>query len=178
MVKTVTLAFCSIQYHFIRNIRVKFGIHKSPQSRDIGQTSEEVICNFRIFGQSLITKNCQNSRTRHDIEMKLGPVTNFNERIMATSRKFDDDVISTNYIFFQVMPDFQPSGSQILELCSIKFTFSLTITFFITNLKTKIKNLSREAVLLLIWIKVQFLTKMMIFCIKLVTSAKLKLKWY
>ena len=32
--------------------------------------------------------------------MKLGPVTNFNKRIMATSRKFDDDVISTNYIFF------------------------------------------------------------------------------
>ena len=104
MVKTVTLAFCSIQYHFIKNIRVKFGIPKSPQSPDIGQTSDEVICNSRIFGQSLITKNCHNSRTRHDIKMKLGPVTNFNKRIMATSRKFDDDVISTNCIFSNLCP--------------------------------------------------------------------------
>ena len=29
-VKAVTLAFCSLQLHFIRNIRVKFGIPNSP----------------------------------------------------------------------------------------------------------------------------------------------------
>ena len=36
-VKAVTLPFCSIQKHFIRDFCTKFGIPNSPQSPDIGQ---------------------------------------------------------------------------------------------------------------------------------------------
>ena len=49
---------------------------------------------FRISGQSLIKKNCYNSKTSDDIDIKLGPVTKFDKGNKSTSRKFDDEVIS------------------------------------------------------------------------------------
>ena len=62
-VKAATIAFCSIQEHFIRDIRIKLFIPYSPQSLDIGQNSDRDIPDFRISCQSFIKKNCQNSRT-------------------------------------------------------------------------------------------------------------------
>ena len=71
-VKAVTLPFCSIQQHFIRNIPAKFGIPNSPQFLDIWKNSDGGIPNFRNSGQSLIKENCHNSRTGDGIEMKPG----------------------------------------------------------------------------------------------------------
>ena len=71
-VKAVALAFCSIQQHFIRDVRVKFGIPNLPQSSDIGENSDECISDIRISGQFFKNKNCHNSRTSHDNDMKLG----------------------------------------------------------------------------------------------------------
>ena len=34
--KAVSLGFCNIQLHFVRDIHAKFGIPISPQSPDIG----------------------------------------------------------------------------------------------------------------------------------------------
>ena len=85
-VKTVTLNFHSIQYHF-RDIRAKIGIHNSVQSQDIGQNSDERVSNFRISGQSLIKENCYNSRTIDNINMKPGPVTKLDKRNKTTSKK-------------------------------------------------------------------------------------------
>ena len=70
-VKAVTLAFCGIQQHSTRDIRVKFGINKSPQSPDIRRNLDGGISDFRIYGQSLIKENRHNSRTSDDIDMKL-----------------------------------------------------------------------------------------------------------
>ena len=53
-VKAVTLGFCSIQSHSIRDIRAKFGISNLPQSSGIAQNLDGDISNFRISGQSLI----------------------------------------------------------------------------------------------------------------------------
>ena len=47
MVKAVTLEFCNVQYHSIRDIFAIFGIHNSPQSPDIGQTQKGVFPDFR-----------------------------------------------------------------------------------------------------------------------------------
>ena len=55
-VKSLTLAFCSNQQHFIRDVRATFGIPYSPQSLDIGQNSAGGISDFRISGQSLIKR--------------------------------------------------------------------------------------------------------------------------
>ena len=62
------------------DVRAKFGITNSPQSLDIGQNSDGVISDFQISGQSFVSKNCRNSRTSHDIDMKLGPVTKPDKR--------------------------------------------------------------------------------------------------
>ena len=73
---------------WIRDIHAKFCIHNSPQSSDIGQNSDGGISVFRISGQSLIKENCHNSRTRDDIDMKLGPVTKLDKRNKTTSKKW------------------------------------------------------------------------------------------
>ena len=65
-VKAVTLAFCSIQQHFIRDICAKFGVPNWPQSPDIGQNSGGCISNFWISGQSLINKFCQEKIVKID----------------------------------------------------------------------------------------------------------------
>ena len=75
VVKAVTLRFCSIQLHLIRDIRTKFGISNLPQSPDIGQDLDGGVSDFRISGQSPKKVNCHNSRTSDDIGMNLGPVT-------------------------------------------------------------------------------------------------------
>ena len=79
-VKAVTLAFCSIQKHFIRDVRAKYGTSNLPQSPDIGKNSDRIISNFRISDQSLINRNCHNSRTSDNIDMKLEPVTKLDKR--------------------------------------------------------------------------------------------------
>ena len=65
-----------------------------PQSPEIGQNSNGGISDFRISGQSLIKRNCYNSRTRDDKDMKLGPVTKIDKINKTTSRKSESDVIS------------------------------------------------------------------------------------
>ena len=130
----VTLAFDSIQQHFIRDIFVIFGIPNSPQSPYIGENSDGGISNFWISGQSFINENCYNSRTSHDTDMKLGPVTKLDKKNTATSKKYEDNIMSVNcdfiiLYFFQFMANFQPSGSRIPGALSKKFTFSLIITF-------------------------------------------------
>ena len=42
---------------------------------------------FRISGQSLIKRNCHNSRTSDDIDMKLGLVTKLDKRDKTISKK-------------------------------------------------------------------------------------------
>ena len=79
-VKAVTLEFCSIQQHSIRDIRAKFGIYNLSQSPDIRQNSDGGISDFRISGQFLIKENCHNSRTSDKIDMKLGLLTKLDER--------------------------------------------------------------------------------------------------
>ena len=49
-------------------------------------------------------KNCHNSRTRDEIDIKLGPVTKLGKRNKATSKKFDDDVMSANCDVIVIFP--------------------------------------------------------------------------
>ena len=50
MVKAVTLEFCCIQQHFIRDVRAKFGIPCLPHSPDIEEASGGGISNFQNSG--------------------------------------------------------------------------------------------------------------------------------
>ena len=49
----------------------------------------------RSSGQSLIKRNCHNSRTSDDIDMKLGQVTKLDKRNKTTSKN-DHDAMLTN----------------------------------------------------------------------------------
>ena len=84
MVKVATLAICSSQQHFIRDIRAKVGIPKSTQILSKTQTGGV----FWVSGQFLVKENCHNSRTSNDIGMRLGPVITLDKRIKRTSKKW------------------------------------------------------------------------------------------
>ena len=124
----------------MRDIRAKFDIRNSPQSSDIGQNSDEGISDFRISGQSLIKRNCHNSRNIDDIDMKLGLVTKL-EKNKTTSKKFDDDFNVNSLPFFQFTANLEQFGSRIPDAESVKFIFSLIVTFYLKKLKTELKNL-------------------------------------
>ena len=87
-----------------------------PSLQILGKTQAGVFPISRFFGQSHIKVNCYNTRTSDDIEMKLGQVTKF----------------TTNL---------KQSVSRIPDAYSVKLTFSLTVTFYLTKLKTELKNL-------------------------------------
>ena len=55
-------------------------------------------------------ENCHNSRTRDDIDMKLGPVTKLVKRIRMTP-KIEDDVISANCDVIAIFPNYGQFGA-------------------------------------------------------------------
>ena len=82
---------------------------KLPQSSDIGQNPDGGICDFRISGKSFINKNCHNSRTSLNIDMKLGLVTKLDKKNTATLKKINNDVMSVNcdvIVFFPILDQF------------------------------------------------------------------------
>ena len=120
-VKAATLEFCSIQLHLIRDVLAKFGIPYSPQSPDIGQNLDEGISDFRIFGQSLIKRNCHNSWTSDDIGMKLGPETKLDKGKKQSQKKKKLTMTSCRKIvtplpFFQIAANLEQSGSRIPDV--------------------------------------------------------------
>ena len=94
--KGCTLASYRIQYPFSRDTNEKFYIPNSRQSPNFGQNSDGNISNFEISAQSLIKAKCHNYRTRSDLDMKIWPVTKPDRKNTGTSRKPEDDVMTTN----------------------------------------------------------------------------------
>ena len=97
-IKAVTLEFCSIQQHFIRNIRAKFGISNLPQSPYIGQNSDVGISNIWISGQSLNQKPIMILTWSSDQQLNL------TREIKTTSKKLDNDVMLANCDVIAVFP--------------------------------------------------------------------------
>ena len=89
------MTFYSIQEIFTGNILVKFGIPNLPQFPDIRLKLDEGVSVFLISGQSLVQENSDNSRTSHDIDMKLGPVTKNDKEKTAILKKTDQNLTMT-----------------------------------------------------------------------------------
>ena len=135
-VKTVTVAFCSIQQSVIRNIHAKFGIGNPPQSPSIGQ--DGCICNFPIYCQSLTKVNCHNSRTSDDIDMKFGLVTKFdqsNKTLFKNWQRRHVSKISHQCYFFNLWPISKPDSGRIACESFISINNNLL------SYKTELKNL-------------------------------------
>ena len=81
------------------------------ESPDIGQNPDGGIFDFQFSGQSLIKENCHNFRTSNDIDMKLGPVTKVDRRNKIMPKKFDDDVMLTNFDVIVIFPIYDQFGA-------------------------------------------------------------------
>ena len=71
----------------------------------LDKTQEGFFPIFLFLVKSIINKNCYNSRTSNDIDVKPGPVTTLDKRNMATWKKFNSGVMPTNYdviVFFLI----------------------------------------------------------------------------
>ena len=114
-----------------------------PSLQILGKTQTGVFPISGISGQSLIKRNCHNSRTSGHINMKLGAVTKIDKRSKAMSRKFDDDARSENcdvITIFPIYDQFEQSGSRIPDVESVKLIFSSIVTFYLTKTKNRTKK--------------------------------------
>ena len=73
--------------------------------------------------------------------MKLEPVTKLDKKNTSASKKIDDGVVSANYDAIVFFSNLQSICSHPEAAWSMKLTFSLIVTFFLQNLKTKLKNI-------------------------------------
>ena len=106
-----------------------------------GKIQMGVFPNFQTSCQFFINDNCYHSRTRHDIDMKLGPVTKLDKK--NKKKKYDDGFMSqmvASLSFSQFMTNLQLPGSQILDAWFKKLIFSLTITFCLIKIEKGTQN--------------------------------------
>ena len=83
-----------------------------------------------------MNENCHNSRTSHDIDMKLGPLTKAEKSNTATSKKVGNDVMAED---FDVIVFFTIYGHTVTirkrDSGRMVYKFSLTVTSYFTKLK-------------------------------------------
>ena len=123
----------------IRDVHAKFGISNLPQSPDIGKKSDGGISNFWISGQSLIKRNCHNSCTTDDIDMKLNLTrwTKQRQKILMMTLCWK---IATSLPFFEFRANLEQSGSWIPDTQSVKLISSLIVAFYLTKTENRTKK--------------------------------------
>ena len=132
-VKTVTWVFCKILIEaFVPNLTPL----TRPSLQVLGKTQTGVFHKILSY-----------SRTNHDIDMKLGPITKFDKRNPTMSKKFDDyampancDVIVFFLIYGQFAANWKPDTGRIVG----KLTFSLTTIFYLTKTENRTKKCRTE----------------------------------
>ena len=75
--------------------------------------------------------------------MKLGPVTNLTRKTKQRQKILtiaSCQKIVKSLLFFQFMANLGQSGSQIPDEQSVKFIFSLTVTFYLTKTENRTKK--------------------------------------
>ena len=121
-----------------------------------------VISDFWVPGQSLINKNCHNSRTSNDIDMKLGSVTKIDKR---------DTPKSTFFSNLRPILSNQKPDAGILLMSTLQLTKTKNrIKTFLENTAWKVSVCrvilvriiwtgtfyAVKALILLLWVKVLF----------------------
>ena len=85
-----------------------------PKSTDIEQDLDGGILDFRISGQSIIKRNCHNSRTNDDIDMKLGTITKLDKKNKTVVKKLtmtSCQKIVTSLLFFEFTTNLEQYGT-------------------------------------------------------------------
>ena len=86
--------------------------------------------------------------------------------------------IVTSLLFFGFMANLELSGSSIQDAESVKLTFSLKITFYLTKTEKELKNFQHSSHTIALSKGIIFAKKTLIFCTKMLTSAILNLCVY
>ena len=98
---------------------------------------------FLDFWSIVYKRKLSNSRTSHDIDRKLGPVTKLDKKNTATSKKKSTmtscQQIMTPLSFCQFIFNLQPSRSRIRVAWSITLAFLSIIAFYLIELETRTK---------------------------------------
>ena len=136
----------------------------------LGKTQTGVFPISEFSGQSLIKKdNCHNSKTSHDVDMKLGSVTKLDKRNRATLKIFGDDVMSENCEVIAIFPIYGQFGvirkpDFGRKVC--KTFFLLIVTFYLTKIENRTKkSLTQLSHYCFEW-RYDFGQKKLIFCKK------------
>ena len=127
-----------------------------------------------------MNKNCSNSRTSNDVDIRLGPVTKLDKRNRAKSINLTMSScrqILTSLSIFGSMASLEQSRSRIPDAWSVKLTFLVTVTFYLTKAENRTKISPSQFFILLLWVKVLFLPKMLFFA-KNADINKNKGSWY
>ena len=85
-----------------------------PKPTDIEQNLDGGIFNFHISGQSIIKRNCHNSRTNHDIDMTLGTITKLDKKNKTVVKKLtmmSCRKIVTSLLFFEFKANLEQCGT-------------------------------------------------------------------
>ena len=75
--------------------------------------------------------------------MKLGPVTKFDKKNKTTSKNLTMTLcrpIVTSLSLFRFMANLEQSGSRIPDAYSVKLSFSLKVTFYLTKTESRTKK--------------------------------------
>ena len=113
----------------------------STDSRKVSETGVFLISGFLY--NSLKSKFLITLRTSNDIGMELGPVTKLDKRNMGTSKKLTmtscrEIVASMFFLWF--MANLEQFRNRISDPWSVNFTFSLTVTFYLTKIENRTKK--------------------------------------
>ena len=109
MVKAVTLALAAFSNFSLETLVPNLVSLICPSPQILRRNSDGGISDFRISGKSLINKNCHNSRTSDDFDMKLGLVIKTREtrqrqqKLMMTSCL----QIVTSLLFFRFIANLE-----------------------------------------------------------------------
>ena len=102
------------------------------------------------FGRTTVSyhKNCRNSRTSNDIDMKHGLVTKIYKKSTATLKNLASCWQNvTSLSFFQFMAHLEQSGSPIPDMWSVKLTFLLAVyllSFTLAKVEAELKNIQHS----------------------------------
>ena len=107
--------------------------------------------NFRFldFWSIHYKEKCHDSRTSHDIDMKLGPVTRLNKRNTVTSKEIDYNLISADCDVIVIFPIYD-HFSAIGKLDSRRMVYKTYITTNSNLLSYKNRKISNTALILLL----------------------------
>ena len=151
-----------------------------PQLASISRYWAKLILGYFRFLDSWsihYKKNCHNSRTNDNIEMKLGPVTKPDKKNKATLKKIEDNVISRSCDVVVIFPVFGQYGAirKPDSGCIICKTY-----IFINSKLLSYKNwkqsykVSKTALTILLWVKLIFMPKKILFFAKNADISKIK----